>query len=66
MKPGDFRPEERAAVLFRADEIEPRIEYGVGCLGRPVVDEVFSMAKVGDAHKRLEGRKAFGKVVVKI
>ena len=33
---------------------------------RPVVDEIFDMVKVGDAHKRLEGRKAFGKVVVKI
>ena len=33
---------------------------------KPVVDGVFNLDKIGDAHKRLEGRKAFGKVVVKI
>jgi len=33
---------------------------------KPVVDGVFDMEKVADAHRRLEGRKAFGKVIVKI
>lgn len=33
---------------------------------RPVVDSVMPLEKIADAHRRLEGRKAFGKVVLKI
>jgi NADPH:quinone reductase-like Zn-dependent oxidoreductase len=32
---------------------------------RPVVDSVFPMEKVADAHRRMEARKHFGKIVVK-
>jgi len=31
---------------------------------KPVVDTVFTMEKIAEAHKRMEGRKQFGKIVV--
>lgn len=31
---------------------------------RPVVDRVFPMSQIADAHRHLEGRQAFGKVVL--
>lgn len=33
---------------------------------RPVVDTVLPLSKIADAHKRLEARKCFGKVVLEI
>ena len=32
----------------------------------PVVDSVLPMEKVAEAHKKIEGRKQFGKIVLKI
>ncbi|MBI3450330.1 MAG: zinc-binding dehydrogenase [Acidobacteria bacterium] len=32
---------------------------------RPVVDSVLPLEKIADAHRRMEGRKHFGKIVVK-
>jgi len=31
---------------------------------KPIVDTVFPMEKIADAHRRMEGRKQFGKIVV--
>jgi NADPH:quinone reductase-like Zn-dependent oxidoreductase len=32
---------------------------------KPVVDSVFPMEKIADAHKRMESRKQFGKIVIR-
>lgn len=31
---------------------------------RPVIDSTFPLSQIEAAHKRMEGRKAFGKIVV--
>jgi NADPH:quinone reductase-like Zn-dependent oxidoreductase len=31
---------------------------------KPIVDEIFSMEKIADAHKHLENSNQFGKVVL--
>lgn len=39
--------------------------FGRGLL-RPVVDEIFPLARCAEAHKRLEDREQFGKIVLRI
>lgn len=46
-----------------ADMIAAWREVGVGTL-RPVVDRTFPMSAIADAHRHLEARAAFGKVVL--
>ena len=47
---------------FTAD-IVPRIANGTL---RPVIDSVFPLARIADAHRRMESNETFGKVVVEM
>lgn len=46
-----------------AAEVVPLFERG---LLRPVVDEVFDLDRIADAHERLASNETFGKVVVRV
>jgi putative PIG3 family NAD(P)H quinone oxidoreductase len=46
-----------------AAEVVPLFERG---LLRPVVDEVFELDRIADAHERLASNETFGKVVVRV
>ena len=46
-----------------AAEVVPLFERG---LLRPVVDEIFDLDRIADAHERLASNETFGKVVVRI
>jgi len=51
-----------ATAAFSADVI-PLLEGGTVA---PVVDRVFSMNEISDAHEYLESNESFGKVVIRI
>jgi NADPH:quinone reductase-like Zn-dependent oxidoreductase len=46
------------AILFRLLDL-----FRAGRL-RPVLDRVYPLAEVADAHRRLESRDVFGKIVL--
>jgi NADPH:quinone reductase-like Zn-dependent oxidoreductase len=53
--------EKAAATHAFARDLLARFETGVL---RPVVDRVFPLAEIADAHRRIESNESFGKVVV--
>ena len=57
-------PEEKAtATRLFAEQVVPLLATGAL---RPVIDKVFEMEQVREAHKRIEGNESFGKVVLMI
>ena len=57
-------PEEKAtATRLFAEQVVPLLATGAL---RPVIDKVFEMEQVREAHKRIEGNESFGKVVLTI
>jgi NADPH:quinone reductase-like Zn-dependent oxidoreductase len=55
--------EKIAATRAFSDEVIPLLERGEV---RPVIDSIFDLAQIRDAHQRLEGNQTFGKVVVRV
>lgn len=51
-----------ATRLFN-EQVVPLLESG---LVRPVVDKVYDLSEIGDAHRRMEADENFGKIVVLI
>jgi len=57
-------PEEKAtATRLFAEQVVPLLATGAV---RPVIDKVFKMEQVREAHKRIESNESFGKVVLMI
>ena len=57
-------PEEKAtATRLFAEQVVPLLATGAL---RPVIDKVFEMEQVREAHKRIESNESFGKVVLTI
>ena len=57
-------PEEKAtATRLFAEHVVPLLESGSV---RPVVDSVFKMDEVREAHRRIESNETFGKVILTI
>jgi NADPH2:quinone reductase len=57
-------PEEKAtATRLFAEQVVPLLATGAV---RPVIDRVFKMEEVREAHKRIESNESFGKVVLMI
>jgi NADPH:quinone reductase-like Zn-dependent oxidoreductase len=55
---------EKIEVTRRFDEeVVPRLVSGEL---EPVVDSVFPLARIADAHRRMESNETFGKVVIEI
>ena len=57
------RPLEEKVLLARAFEREVLPLFEAGRL-RPVVDEVLPVARIREAHERMERNETFGKIVV--
>jgi len=55
--------EKATATRLFAEQVVPLLASGVV---RPVIDKVFEMAEVGEAHQRIESNESFGKVVLMI
>jgi putative PIG3 family NAD(P)H quinone oxidoreductase len=55
--------EKIAATRAFSDEVLPLLERGTV---RPVIDSVFDLEQIRDAHERLEGNQTFGKVVLRV
>lgn len=53
--------EKIAATHVFADRVVPQIKRG---LVRPVVDRVFALDKLPDAHHHMESNRSFGKIVI--
>jgi NADPH:quinone reductase-like Zn-dependent oxidoreductase len=55
--------EKAAATQAFARDVLPLLERGIV---RPVIDRVFTLDEIRDAHVHLEGNETFGKVVIRI
>jgi NADPH:quinone reductase-like Zn-dependent oxidoreductase len=55
--------EKIAATRAFAAQVGPLLARGVV---RPVVDRVFRLDQIADAHRHLESNKTFGKVVLEV
>jgi putative PIG3 family NAD(P)H quinone oxidoreductase len=55
--------EKAAATQAFARDVLPLLERGIV---RPVIDRVFTLDEIRDAHAHLEGNETFGKVVIRI
>ena len=55
--------EKIAATRAFSDEVIPLLERGEV---RPVIDSIFDLDEIRDAHERLEGNQTFGKVVLRV
>jgi putative PIG3 family NAD(P)H quinone oxidoreductase len=54
-------PEKAAVAEAFARDVVPLLEEGTV---KPVIDSVFSLEQIGDAHRRMESNASFGKVVI--
>ena len=59
------RPLEEKIAATRAfsERVNPLLERGIV---RPIVDKVFPLAAVADAHRYMEANASFGKIVLEV
>ncbi|HSE31529.1 MAG TPA: NAD(P)H-quinone oxidoreductase [Pyrinomonadaceae bacterium] len=60
---GRSNEEKAAATEVFAQEVVPLLEKGIV---RPLIDKVYRMEEIGEAHRRMESNLNFGKIVVVI
>jgi len=58
---GRSAPEKAAAVRAFADHVLPLVRCGIL---KPVIDRIYKVEEIADAHRRLESNETFGKVIL--